>query len=74
MWKREVSEERWREGCDVMRENDTISVLSLFFCRHTDGYDYWNQNGQAMRDMKCAFYPRITYEEIEEALRRDGDR
>ena len=74
IWKREVSEERWREGCDVMRENDTISVLSLFFCCRTDGYGYWNQNGQAMRDMKCAFYPRISHEEIEETLRGDGDR
>ena len=31
VWKRELSEERWREGCDVMREKDTIAVLSLFF-------------------------------------------
>ena len=74
MWKRELSEERWREGYDVMRENDTINVLSLFFfpsSQHSwDSY----QDNDAYRVLMDALYPRIPYEDVEEALRREGDR
>ena len=29
VWKREIGEERWREACDVTRENDTTHILFL---------------------------------------------
>ena len=70
VWKREVNEERWREGCDVMRENDTINVLSLFFFSTPDYYSCLYHDNPACRDLMDAFYPNIPYEDIEEAFRR----
>ena len=69
VWKRELGEERWREGCDVMRENDTINALSLFFFS-TPQYSWMRsyQDNFAYRDLMDAFYPRIPYSDIEKAF------
>ena len=70
VWKRELGKERWREGCDVMRENDSTNIFSLFFYCHR--YTRWSSNrynSGACGELKDAFYPRIPYRDIEQAFR-----
>ena len=69
VWKRKISEERWREGCDVMRENDAINVLSLFFCCCTDYSDWYTRNAYVCRDLKDTLYHIIPHSKIEKAFR-----
>ena len=69
VWKRELGKERWREGCDVMRENDTMNVLSLFFFSSPLPFRwYLSHDNDAYRDL-MAFYPRIRFSNIEEVFR-----
>ena len=69
VWKRELGKERWREGCDVMRENDSTNIFSLFFYCYIPTWSYWNRNNSdACEELKDAFYPRIPYRDIEQAF------
>ena len=73
IWKREVSEERWREGCDVMRENDTIIALSLFLfpSAHYNWSSY--QDTRPYRDLMKAIYPHVRSRDIEEAFNAEEE-
>ena len=72
IWQKEISEESWREACDVMRENDTINILSLFFFYSPERDHYSSRpyrDNRAYRDLRDAFYPQIPYNDIEKAFR-----
>ena len=74
MWKRKINEERWKKQCNVMRENDTINVLSLFFFSSPEPDDYWMRSYQgtyAYRNIMDAFYPRIPSIDIKKTFGRE---